>query len=99
MDAVLKADGVILVEDSLAELAASTEKYEKDVSPEAIVFLRYLLATEPWYDYRLNSFGTSAPSNCMLASPLEFQQPAHSKGMSATSMVGRRPPKCKKLGK
>ena len=37
------------MEDRLAELeAVSLEEYEKDVSPEAIDFLRHLLAAEPW---------------------------------------------------
>lgn len=40
---------VASIGDRLAELmAASTEALEKDVSPEAIDFLRHLLATEPW---------------------------------------------------
>ncbi|VDK39668.1 unnamed protein product, partial [Taenia asiatica] len=47
-DETLKVDDVASMEDRLSELMTdSTEAFEKDVSPEAIDFLRHLLATEP----------------------------------------------------
>ncbi|VDL13939.1 unnamed protein product [Hymenolepis diminuta] len=47
-DAILKSEDLVSVEDRLSELATSSaEEFERDVSPEAIDFLRHLLATEP----------------------------------------------------
>lgn len=48
-DAALKSEDMVGVEDHLSQLATSSaEEFENDVSPEAIDFLRHLLATEPW---------------------------------------------------